>query len=96
MASGSGTATLNFGAWPGTGEAATAVTGQAAISATSAAEAFLMAEASGVHTAADVAYAALFIALTCTVPVAATGFTITARTAYALTGTFLVRWVWSD
>lgn len=96
MASGSGTATLNFGAWPGTNEATAAVAGQAAISTTSAAEAFLMAEASGAHTAADVAYAALFMALTCTVPVAATGFTITARAAYTLTGTFAVRWVWSD
>lgn len=96
MASGSGQATVNFGTWPGSNEASVAVAGQATISATSSAEAFMMAEVSGVHTAADAAYAALFVALTCSVPVAATGFTINARCADTLTGTFLLRWVWSD
>lgn len=96
MASGSGSATVTFPAWPGSNEASVAVTGQAAISATSAAEAFMMAEVSGVHTAADASYAALFIALTCSVPTAGVGFTVNARAEYTLTGTYLLRWVWSD
>jgi hypothetical protein len=91
-----GTATVDFGTWPGTNETTVPVTGQSAISAGSHAEAFLMAEASGTHTAADAGYAPLWIALTCTVPVAGAGFTINARAAYAFTGTFAIRWVWSD
>ena len=96
MASGVGTATVDFGAWPGSNEASVAVTGQPGISATSAAEAFLMAEASGVHTAADASYVGLFMAVSCGVPAAGTGFTVYARAGYKLTGTFKVRWVWSD
>lgn len=96
MSSATGTATLDFGSWPGSNEATVAVAGQADISATSPVEAFLMAEPSGSHTAADAAYAALFVALTCTTPTDGVGFAIEARAAYTLTGTFAVRWVWSD
>lgn len=96
MASGVGTATVNFGAHPGANEASIAVTGQTSISATSHAEAWLMAEASGAHTVSDATYATVLIGLSCTVPVAATGFTINARSTEKMTGTFAVRWVWSD
>ncbi len=96
MAGGVGTATIDFGAWPGSNEASVAVTGQTAISATSAVEAFTMAEVSGSHTAADASYAVLFMALTCTPPTTGVGFTINARADHTLTGTFAVRWVWSD
>lgn len=96
MPSATGTATIGFGAAPGSNEASVAVSGQASISATSSAEAFMMAEASSDHTADDAAYAAVWIALTCGVPVAGVGFTIYARSEYAFTGHFVVRWVWAD
>jgi hypothetical protein len=97
MASGTGTATVNFGAFPGTSEASVAVTGQATISATSKAEAWVMADdTSTSHTAADHKYVPLFMALTCGTPTAATGFTIYARARDKLQGTWSVRWVWSD
>lgn len=96
MANGVGTATIDFGAWPGSNEASVAVTGQPFISITSNAEAFMMAEASGVHTVNDATYASLFISLTCSAPTGGVGFTVNARAEYKLTGTFLIRWVWSD
>lgn len=96
MASAVGTATINFGAWPGTNEASVAVAGQSAIGALSYTAAFLMAEASGAHTVSDAAYAATWLALTADAATAGVGFTVRARTAYTFTGTFVVRWVWSD
>jgi len=96
MAYGTGTTTIDFGVWPGSNEASVAVTGQASIAAVSNAEAFMMAEASGSHTIADATYAASFVTLTCSVPTPAVGFTIYARAQYTLTGTYALRWVWSD
>ena len=49
MANAQGTATLDFGAHPGAKEASVAVTGQAAISATSKVEAYVMADDVCVH-----------------------------------------------
>jgi len=92
-----GTATVDFGAFPGSNEASVTVTGQAAILVTSKAEAFLMGDDSTVdHTAGDHRYAGLFIALTCGTPTAATGFTIHARSLEKLEGTFKTQWVWAD
>ena len=96
MSSAVGSAVIDFGAWPGSNEASAAVTGQASILATSGAEAYLMAEAAGTHTAADARYAALLIGLSCSVPVAADGFTIYARSLHKMQGQFAVRWVWAD
>jgi hypothetical protein len=97
MANGQGTATIDFGAFPGANEASVAVTGQASIQATSKAEAFIMGDdTSTSHTANDHRYAAALVGLTCGTPVAATGFTIFARSWQKLQGTFTVRWVWSD
>ena len=97
MANGLGTATLDFGAEPGANEAGIAVTGQAAILATSSVEAFVMANnASANHTAADHRYFVALAGLTCGIPTAATGFTIYARSTQKLTGQWLVNWVWSD
>lgn len=97
MANGQGTATLNFGAHPGSNEASIAVTGQAAIVATSKAEAYVMADdAVGTHTASDHRYFAALAGLTCGTPTAASGFTIYARSLEKLEGQFLVRWVWTD
>jgi hypothetical protein len=97
MATGQGTATLNFGAFPGSNEASVTVTGQTSISATSKAEAFVMADdTSGTHTASDHRYFAALAGLTCGTPTAAIGFTIFARATEKLQGTFAVRWVWAD
>jgi hypothetical protein len=97
MATGQGTATIDFGAFPGSNEASIAVTGQGTISATSKAESFVMGDdTSGTHTANDHRYFAAFAGLTCGTPVAATGFTIYAKSTQKLTGTFSVRWVWAD
>ena len=97
MATGLGTATINFGAFPGSNEASIAVTGQASIGATSKAEAYIMADdTTGDHTASDHRYAAALMGLTCGTPVAATGFTIYARSTEKLQGTFALRWVWAD
>ena len=97
MANATGTATLDFGAHPGTNEASVAVTGQASISATSKAEAWVMADdTSSNHTASDHRYFVAFAGLTCGTPTAATGFTIHARSTEKLTGQFTVRWVWAD
>jgi len=97
MASATGTATIDFGAFPGTSSASVAVTGQGSILGTSKAEAWIMADdTTSDHTANDHRNAELFISLTCGTPVAATGFTIHARAIATMTGTFAVRWVWAD
>jgi hypothetical protein len=97
MANATGTATINFGAFPGANEASVAVMGQAAISATSKAEVFVMGDdvATG-HTAADHRYLPQLASFTCGTPTAATGFTIHARSVHKLQGQFALRWVWSD
>jgi hypothetical protein len=95
MSNATGTATLDFGT--GGNEASIDVTGQAAISATSKAEAFVMADdTTADHSASDHRYFSALAGITCGTPVAATGFTIYARSIHDLTGTFQVRWVWAD
>lgn len=97
MASGQGTATIDFGAFPGSNEASIAVTGLDTISATSKADAYVMADdTTSDHTASDHRYFDLLVGLTCGTPTAATGFTIYARCAEKMQGTFQVRWVWAD
>lgn len=97
MATAQGTATIDFGSFPGTSEASIAVTGQGTISATSKVEAFIMADdTSGAHTANDHRYASALIGLTCGTPVAATSFTIYGRCLDKMQGTFALRWVWAD
>ena len=97
MATGQGTATINFGAFPGSNEASIAVTGQGSIGATSKVEAYMMADdTTADHTASDHRYAAALMGLTCGTPTAATGFTIYARSTEKLQGTFALRWVWAD
>jgi hypothetical protein len=97
MANGLGTATIDFGAAPGSNEASIAVTGQGTISVTSKAEAYIMGDdTTADHTASDHRYAAALIGLTCGTPVAATGFTVYGRSTERIQGTFALRWVWSD
>ena len=95
MASATGTATLNFAA--GSNEATVVVSGQTTISATSKASAYVMADdTTGDHSARDHRYFATLCGLSCSTPVAATSFSIFARSPHKLNGTFLVRWVWAD
>lgn len=97
MSTGQGTATIDFGSFPGSNEASVAVTGQTSILATSKAEAYVMGDdTNGTHTASDHRYLPLFAVFTCGTPTAATGFTIYARSTENLQGTFSVRWVWAD
>lgn len=92
-----GTATIDFGAFPGSNEASVAVTGQGSILSTSKAEAFIMGDDSTVdHTASDHRYFSALVGLSCGTPTLATGFTIYARSTEKLQGTFALRWVWSD
>jgi hypothetical protein len=92
-----GTATIDFGAVPGSNEASVNVTGQGSILTTSKAEAFIMADnTTSDHTANDHRYAAALMGLTCGTPTLATGFTIYARSTEKLTGTFQLNWVWAD
>lgn len=97
MATGQGTETIDFGAFPGSNEASIAVTGQTGISGTSKAEAYVMADdTTSDHTAADHRYFSALVGLTCGTPSAGTGFTIYARSTEKIQGTFALRWVWAD
>ena len=96
MASGVGSAEIDFGAWPGANEASVAVTGQTDITSLASAEAWLMADdTTADHTAADHRYAAALMGVTCGTPADGVGFTIYGRSTEKLTGAFKVRWVWS-
>ena len=97
MASGTGTATLDFGAFPGSNEASVAVTGQTEILATSKVEAYVMGDdATSDHTAADHRYFSMLCGLSCGTPTVGAGFTVYGRCAEKLQGTFQIRWVWVD
>jgi hypothetical protein len=96
MANGQGFVTIDFGAYPGSNEASIAFT-DATISATSKAEAYVMADdTTADHTASDHRYFSALVALTCGTPVAATGGTIYGICLDKMQGTFKVRYVWSD
>lgn len=87
-----GTETLDFGI--GSNLASVTVTSQTGITASSSVWLELVADASGSHTAADAAYASIFVSLTASSPTAGSGFTIYAACADKMTGTFKVRWTW--
>ena len=90
-----GTATVDFGAFPGTNEASIAVTGQGSITTNNRAIATIPADGTTAdHTASDHKYAAALIALTCDTPIAGTGFTIFARCLDKMQGTFTLNWAY--
>ena len=94
MATGQGTSTINFGAFPGAQEASVGFT-DAAIVATSKVEAYVMADGvTAGHTANDHRYLPLFIALTAVG--GAGGGTIHARAPNKLVGEYQLRYVWAD
>lgn len=97
MSNATGTAVIDFGAWPGSTQASVSVTGQTNILATSKVSAFLMADdTTSDHTAEDHRFIGVLLTLTCGTPTAGTGFTIYANSLHDLTGTYSVRWVWAD
>ena len=90
-----GTATINFGAFPGLNETTIVVTGQPTIASTAKIRAFIMGDdTTGDHTANDHRYAAALISFTCGTIVAGTGFTIRGISLQKMQGTFSVRWTW--
>lgn len=90
----SGTAEIDFGAWPGSNEASVAVTGQTAIAAGSNIVAVVSRESTADHTVGDATYAALLVGLSVGNIVAGTGFTIYARSLEKMQGKFALRWLW--
>ena len=95
MAFGSGSVTINFGAFPGTQEASIPFT-DATISAGSKVEAFIMAsDFVGNHTANDHKYLPLLASFTGE-PIAGVGGTIYGRALQLLIGEFKLRYAWAD
>lgn len=91
----SGTATLNFGAYPGATDASVAVTGQGSIVSGSLVEAWLRMEATADHSADE--HWVEEIEVRAGNIVAATGFTIygISRSKTRLDGTWTIGWVWN-
>jgi hypothetical protein len=94
---GFGTATLNFGAFPGSNEASVTVTGLTAISATSTTNAYFGADATtSDYTANDHKYLSSLIGLSCSNATAGSGFTIYARSLQKIEGSVSVNYYWSN
>ena len=88
-----GTATINFGAAPGTNVVTTVVTGQTGILSTTNVDLFM----SGIDSTADhnsTEHTIVPIILRCSAISVGSSFTITASSEWRLTGQFTVRWVW--
>lgn len=99
MATGQGTAIIDFGAAPGAYEASVVVTGQTLISATSKVEIFVMADDStSDHTAEDHRWLHAFtgVGFTGGTPTAGDGFPIYGKCIYPLEGQWALRFVWAD
>ena len=91
-----GSATINFGAAPGTNLVSIAVTGQAGIVAGSQVQAFLMGnDSTATHNTDEHKILANYINFAVDTIVAGVGFTINAITELRLTGTMVLRWRWS-
>lgn len=95
MASGTGTAILNFGLHPGRNEVSVFVSAPA-IGANSHAEAFFQLDTQGNHSTQDHLYAALLTRLVCSDISAGFGFVIWAVSIEKLEGQFKVHWVFAD
>ena len=91
---GTGTTVIDFGAGSNEAQVLVAVP---EILATSFVESWVMGDDTSTdHTASDHRYFPVFASLTCGTPVAATGFTIYARSIEKLTGAWTVRYVWAE
>ena len=90
-----GTATINFGSFPGNSEASVVVTGLTGIASNSTILAFFAADSTSDHTVSDHLYCPLLVRLSCGTIIAGTGFTLFARCLDKMQGTFLVRYIWA-
>ena len=94
MATGTGTAEVDFGAFPGANEASVVVNATGVTAGTHV-EAWVMGnDTTADHTAADHRYFPLLAALT-TEP-ATNSFTIHARSLHKLQGAWVVHYVWAN
>jgi hypothetical protein len=90
-----GTATLDFGAAPGTNTAAVNITGEGGIRADSTAFAWFMgADTSTNHNAYEHTLAPIIIGLSVTSITPGVGFQITGVSEKRITGQWTVRWTW--
>ena len=95
MASGQGSVTIDFGAFPGSNEASIAFS-DATISGTSKIEAYVMSgDSTADHTANDHKYLPLWVAFTAESN-AGVGGTIYGRALDRMKGTFKLRYIWTD
>jgi hypothetical protein len=91
-----GSATLNFGASPGTNTASVTITGQPGIIAGSAVEAWIMGtDSTADHNAYTHALLPRWVSVTPIVITPGTGFTVQGFNEISLTGQVAIRWVWS-
>lgn len=95
MASGVGTAVLDFGGLPGSVTASVAVA-DALVSSGSKCEAYFVYSASADHTDYDHGMLSMVAGLSCGGVTAGVGFTIYCFSSVRLYGKFVVDWVWSD
>jgi hypothetical protein len=96
MASGLGTAVIDFGATPAL-EATVEVAGQPEITAAARIEAWVMARSTADNTVIDHQYAAVSFRISTSEPVPGSGFSITAYNLFGyVTGQFKIEWIWSD
>ena len=94
MATGTGTAEIDFGAWPGSNEASVTVPAVGVTAATHV-EAWVMGDSTTTdHTAADHKYFPVFAALT-TEPVT-DSFNIHGRSTQKMQGLWAVHYVWAN
>lgn len=87
-----GTATLSFGAAPGSSYATVVVSGQTGLTSTGDVRAWLQGDATATHNAVEHLIAPLTVRAG---DVGVGTFTIHATTDQRLTGTFTVHWAWS-
>lgn len=90
-----GSATLNFGAAPGSSTATVAVTGQTAILAGSRSRAWIQGSTADHNAYEHSTVLPMMVDIGTGDIVAGTGFTIYASTEMRLTGTIAVKWEWS-
>lgn len=94
MATGTGTAEIDFGAWPGSNEASVTVAAVGVTAATHV-EAWVMGDSTTTdHTAADHKYFPVFAALT-TEP-GTDSFNIHGRSTQKMQGKWLTHYVWAN
>jgi hypothetical protein len=95
MAGAVGNATLDFGTAPGTNVVPVVITGQTGITSASSVEAFMMGvDSTATHNSYE--HAMTPIQLSCIAISDGVGFTVQGISETRLTGTFKIRWVWSD